>query len=90
MWIVSFWVFPVISACMWLAMLIAMISTWAANGKPHYSNMPASRTIPYVSRSSLRSMLRKYSDFSIQKKKKDMFQISALLGYSPYSLPEAP
>ncbi|KAE8551637.1 hypothetical protein EYB25_005527 [Talaromyces marneffei] len=49
MWIVSFWVFPVISACMWLAMLIAMISTWAAKGKPHYSNMPARRTIPYIS-----------------------------------------
>ncbi|EED15313.1 FK506 suppressor Sfk1, putative [Talaromyces stipitatus ATCC 10500] len=49
MWIISFWVFPVISACMWLAMLVAMISTWAAKGKPHYSNMPATRTIPYIS-----------------------------------------
>lgn len=49
MWIISFWVFPVISACMWLAMLIAMISTWAVKGKPHYSNMPATRSIPYIS-----------------------------------------
>lgn len=30
-------------------MLIAMLATWAAEGKPHYSNMQSYRTIPYIS-----------------------------------------
>ncbi|KAJ5876340.1 Frag1/DRAM/Sfk1 [Penicillium soppii] len=64
MWILSFWVFPVISGCVWLeifhgciytttnktvATLIAMLGAWAADGKPHYSTMSAGETIPYIS-----------------------------------------
>ncbi|KAJ5678627.1 hypothetical protein N7462_006871 [Penicillium macrosclerotiorum] len=49
MWIISFWVFPVVSACMWVAMLIAMIATWARDGKPHYPSMEANQTIAYIS-----------------------------------------
>ncbi|KAJ6108136.1 hypothetical protein N7523_009459 [Penicillium sp. IBT 18751x] len=65
MWILSFWLFPVISGCMWLgmsladiwkpcthmllAMLVAMLSSWAADGKPIYSTMTDGLTIPYIS-----------------------------------------
>ncbi|KAJ5224123.1 hypothetical protein N7468_008665 [Penicillium chermesinum] len=51
MWIISFWIFPVISACMWVAMLIAMIATWARDGEPIYPNMDRSsgQTIAYIS-----------------------------------------
>ncbi|KAJ5355619.1 Frag1/DRAM/Sfk1 [Penicillium concentricum] len=49
MWILSFWLFPVISGCMWLATLIAMMSTWAADGKPRYITMDDGLTIPYIS-----------------------------------------
>ncbi|CRG87943.1 Dynein heavy chain, cytoplasmic [Talaromyces islandicus] len=49
MWIISFWLLPVISALVWLAMLIAMISTWAAQGKPRYREMSASEHVPYIS-----------------------------------------
>ncbi|KGO69825.1 Frag1/DRAM/Sfk1 [Penicillium italicum] len=49
MWILSFWIFPVISGCMWIATLVAMLSTWAADGKPIYSTMSDGLTIPYIS-----------------------------------------
>ncbi|KAJ5894384.1 Frag1/DRAM/Sfk1 family-domain-containing protein [Penicillium taxi] len=49
MWIISFWVFPVVSASMWLAMLIAMIAVWAREGEPVYSNMSEGQTIAYIS-----------------------------------------
>ncbi|PLB36335.1 Frag1/DRAM/Sfk1 family protein [Aspergillus candidus] len=49
MWIISFWIFPVISACMWLAMLLAMLGNWAVIGTPHYSTMEEGQTIAYIS-----------------------------------------
>ncbi|KAJ5313041.1 hypothetical protein N7508_003871 [Penicillium antarcticum] len=49
MWILSFWLFPVVSGCMWLSMLVAMLSCWAADGKPHYSTMSDQLSIPYIS-----------------------------------------
>ncbi|OQE14222.1 hypothetical protein PENSTE_c037G09962 [Penicillium steckii] len=49
MWVISFWVFPLISACMWVAMLIAMISVWAREGEPIYSSMEDGQTIAYIS-----------------------------------------
>ncbi|CAI7655351.1 unnamed protein product [Penicillium viridicatum] len=49
MWILSFWIFPVISGCMWIATLVAMLSTWAADGKPIYTTMSEGLTIPYIS-----------------------------------------
>ncbi|QKX62643.1 uncharacterized protein TRUGW13939_09804, partial [Talaromyces rugulosus] len=49
MWIISFWLLPVISAIVWLAMLIAMLSTWAAQGKPRYSEMSVDEHVPYIS-----------------------------------------
>ncbi|KAL1993042.1 hypothetical protein VTN49DRAFT_3799 [Thermomyces lanuginosus] len=47
--LLSFWIFPVISATMWLAMLTAMISSWAADGKPHYSSMEPGQRIAFIS-----------------------------------------
>ncbi|KAJ5951646.1 Frag1/DRAM/Sfk1 [Penicillium vulpinum] len=49
MWILSFWLFPVISGCMWIATLVAMLSRWAVDGKPRYITMDAELTIPYIS-----------------------------------------
>jgi hypothetical protein len=49
MWIISFWVFPLISACVWVAMLIAMLAVWAREGKPVYSEEEAGQTIAYIS-----------------------------------------
>ncbi|KAL1987642.1 hypothetical protein VTN96DRAFT_2883 [Rasamsonia emersonii] len=49
MWIISYWLFPVISACMWIAMLVAMLGTWAAQGTPHYHNMSHRQTIAFIS-----------------------------------------
>lgn len=49
MWIISFWLFPVISACMWVSMLIAMIAKWAVDGYPHYPWMGADQDIAYIS-----------------------------------------
>ncbi|KAL4961444.1 Frag1/DRAM/Sfk1 family protein [Aspergillus stella-maris] len=49
MWIVSFWIFPVISACMWIAMLAAMLGTWCVQGNPIYSSMEPGQTIAYIS-----------------------------------------
>ncbi|KAF4221169.1 hypothetical protein CNMCM5878_009966 [Aspergillus fumigatiaffinis] len=49
MWIISFWIFPVISACMWLAMLLAMLGNWAVLGTPTYPSMEAGQTIAYIS-----------------------------------------
>ncbi|KAL5333758.1 Frag1/DRAM/Sfk1 family-domain-containing protein [Aspergillus crustosus] len=49
MWIISFWVFPVISACMWIAMLAAMLGTWCVQGYPIYPSMEQGQTIAYIS-----------------------------------------
>ncbi|KAL3489158.1 Frag1/DRAM/Sfk1 family-domain-containing protein [Aspergillus germanicus] len=49
MWIISFWIFPVISACMWIAMLAAMLGTWCVQGYPLYPSMESGQTIAYIS-----------------------------------------
>ncbi|KAJ5157526.1 uncharacterized protein N7482_008626 [Penicillium canariense] len=49
MWIISFWVLPVISACMWVATLVAMLAVWAREGEPIYSSMEVGQTIAYIS-----------------------------------------
>ncbi|KAF8604436.1 hypothetical protein BDV93DRAFT_471961 [Ceratobasidium sp. AG-I] len=41
------WMFPVASAFMWCATLLAMMITWAATGKPIYPSQDG--TIPYIS-----------------------------------------
>ncbi|KAF2108952.1 Frag1/DRAM/Sfk1 family-domain-containing protein [Lophiotrema nucula] len=43
------WIVPVFSACVWLAMLIAMIVTWSVQGFPQYPSMDPNQKIAYIS-----------------------------------------
>jgi len=45
----SFWLLPLLSAIIWLAMLLAMLIHWLAAGKPHYPSMQREQTIAYIS-----------------------------------------
>jgi len=55
MWGISYWVFPVISACMWLGMLLGMLIHWIlkpSNGDGqhyHYPSESANQHIAYIS-----------------------------------------
>ncbi|KAF2876248.1 Frag1/DRAM/Sfk1 family-domain-containing protein [Massariosphaeria phaeospora] len=49
MWFLSYWTIPLFSALVWLAMLIAMLTTWTSQGRPHYSSMDPSQRIAYIS-----------------------------------------
>ncbi|KAL2003466.1 hypothetical protein VTN02DRAFT_3777 [Thermoascus thermophilus] len=49
MWIISFWLFPVISSFMWIAMLLAMLGNWAVRDTPIYPSMERGQTIAYIS-----------------------------------------
>lgn len=49
MWYLGSWLFPVISACMWLGMLLAMFIDWEAIGHPIYPSMEQGQTIAYIS-----------------------------------------
>ncbi|KAF2757094.1 hypothetical protein EJ05DRAFT_477320 [Pseudovirgaria hyperparasitica] len=40
---------PIFSACVWLAMLLAMLITWLVQGSPHYPSMNQSQRIAYIS-----------------------------------------
>ncbi|KAF2033762.1 hypothetical protein EK21DRAFT_57841 [Setomelanomma holmii] len=46
---ISYWVVPIFSSVVWIACLVAMLSYWAATGKPHYVTMDAGQHIPYIS-----------------------------------------
>jgi hypothetical protein len=45
MWLLSYWIFPLISACVWLGMLLAMFIDWEAIGHPIYPSMEKGQTI---------------------------------------------
>ncbi|KAF2710327.1 hypothetical protein K504DRAFT_481450 [Pleomassaria siparia CBS 279.74] len=49
MWGISYWAVPIFSALVWLAMLIAMLTTWTSQGEPHYASMDQSQKIAYIS-----------------------------------------
>ncbi|EXJ81481.1 hypothetical protein A1O3_07774 [Capronia epimyces CBS 606.96] len=49
MWYLGSWLFPVISACMWLGMLLAMFIDWEVIGHPIYPSMEAGQKIAYIS-----------------------------------------
>ncbi|PSN65670.1 hypothetical protein BS50DRAFT_575647 [Corynespora cassiicola Philippines] len=49
MWVISYWIIPIFSSLVWLAMLIAMLVTWSVQGSPHYSSMNERQTIAYIS-----------------------------------------
>ncbi|KAF6235884.1 hypothetical protein HO173_006080 [Letharia columbiana] len=43
------WILPLVSACTWLAMLLAMLIIWELEGHPHYASMSANQHIAYIS-----------------------------------------
>ncbi|CAF9904359.1 MAG: hypothetical protein ALECFALPRED_007532 [Alectoria fallacina] len=43
------WILPLVSACTWLAMLLAMLIVWELQGHPHYPSMSANQHIAYIS-----------------------------------------
>lgn len=43
------WIFPLISGGMWLAMLLTMLIRWEVVGHPHYPSMAAEQHIAYIS-----------------------------------------
>ncbi|KAL1952915.1 hypothetical protein VTO42DRAFT_3949 [Malbranchea cinnamomea] len=49
MWLISYWVFPVIAAGMWLATLLTLIIRWAVDDFPHYPSMEPNQSIAYIS-----------------------------------------
>jgi hypothetical protein len=46
---VSYWIVPLFSAIVWIAMLVTMLVYWAATGKTHYTTMGDKQHIPYIS-----------------------------------------
>ncbi|KAF2474552.1 uncharacterized protein BDR25DRAFT_254779 [Lindgomyces ingoldianus] len=49
MWGISYWIVPIFSASVWLAMMIAMLVTWSVEGSPHYASMDPKQSIAYIS-----------------------------------------
>lgn len=49
MWIISYWVFPTLSALMWLGMLLGLLLSWIHSGKPHLPSMEQGQNIAYIS-----------------------------------------
>ncbi|KAF2810420.1 uncharacterized protein BDZ99DRAFT_462994 [Mytilinidion resinicola] len=49
MWGISYWIVPIFSAFVWLAMLLAMLITWITEGSPRYASMEAGQHIAYIS-----------------------------------------
>jgi cytochrome bd-type quinol oxidase subunit 2 len=44
-----FWVVPLFSAVVWIAMLLGMFLTWIIDGQPIYDSMERGQTIAYIS-----------------------------------------
>jgi hypothetical protein len=42
---ISYWVFPLFSGVVWLAMLLTMLIYWSANGSPHLASFNNNQTI---------------------------------------------
>lgn len=49
MWILSYWLLPTISALVWVAMLITMLTYWSLSGSPVYPSMERNQRIAYIS-----------------------------------------
>jgi len=45
----QFWLLPLVSAIVWIGMLIAMLVYWLVNGSPHYVSMEPQQHIAYIS-----------------------------------------
>ncbi|KAI9800597.1 MAG: hypothetical protein M1833_003255 [Piccolia ochrophora] len=46
---ISYWLLPLTSACVWLAMLLALFIVWIVQGSPHYPSMTPTQRIAYIS-----------------------------------------
>ncbi|KIW01673.1 uncharacterized protein PV09_06856 [Verruconis gallopava] len=44
-----YWLVPIFSATVWLAMLLAMLLTWVVDGKPHLPTMDVGQVVPFIS-----------------------------------------
>jgi len=49
MWLFGTWLFPVISACMWLTTLLYLFIRWEIDGHPHLPSMDPGQNIAYIS-----------------------------------------
>ncbi|KAK2768845.1 hypothetical protein FQN54_000705 [Arachnomyces sp. PD_36] len=49
MWIFSYWLLPVLSACVWLGMLLGLFVRWETLGAPHYPSMEPDQNIAFIS-----------------------------------------
>ncbi|EEP82977.1 conserved hypothetical protein [Uncinocarpus reesii 1704] len=49
MWLISYWLFPVIAAGMWLATILTLLIVWSADGYPRYASMEPNQKIAYIS-----------------------------------------
>ncbi|KAI9812650.1 MAG: hypothetical protein M1832_000370 [Thelocarpon impressellum] len=47
--IVAYWVFPLLSACAWLGMLLALFIAWQVQGTPNYRSMQPEQRVAYIS-----------------------------------------
>lgn len=45
----DYWMLPLVSAVIWLAMILTLLITWVTDGRPHYPSMVESQTIAYIS-----------------------------------------
>lgn len=45
----QYWMVPLVSGIVWLAMLLAMLLTWIVDGKPHYVSMEPNQSVAYIS-----------------------------------------
>lgn len=41
----QYWMVPLVSGIVWLAMLLAMLLTWIVDGKPHYVSMEPNQSV---------------------------------------------
>ncbi|KAK6837360.1 hypothetical protein RU639_001562 [Aspergillus parasiticus] len=46
---IAFWHFPIVSASIWLAMLLGMFASWIIIGRPRYTTMVDGQIYPFIS-----------------------------------------
>ncbi len=45
----AYWLIPLLSAVLWIAMILSLLIHWCASGRPHYASMQPTQTIASVS-----------------------------------------
>ncbi|EGD96759.1 hypothetical protein TESG_04190 [Trichophyton tonsurans CBS 112818] len=49
MWYISYWLLPLVAACVWLATLIVLLVRWKIDGSPVYASMEPGQSVAYIS-----------------------------------------